>query len=70
MDPHLPLDEGDRVVSIQNNSRVRGSPDPQTLYDFVERNQLTTVRDLSAFKSDRRNLIVPGHAVALVRIHR
>ncbi len=69
MDPHLPLDEGDRVVSIQNNSRVRGSPDRQTLYDFVEwRNQLTTVRDLSAFKSDRRNLIVPGHAVALVRI--
>jgi putative ABC transport system permease protein len=69
MDPRLPLPEGDRIVSIQNNTRMRGSPDRQTLYDFVEwRRQLTSVRDVSAFMSERRNLILPGRAVALVGI--
>lgn len=69
LDPTLPLPEGERVVSIQNNTRNPGNPDRQSLHDFVLwRDQLTSVRDLAAFMSDRRNLVAPGGRVVLVRV--
>ena len=70
MDPTLPLDDGDRVVSLQNaDAREPGNPDRQSLHDFVRwRDGLRSVRDLSAFTSDRRNLIIPGRNVELIRI--
>lgn len=59
LDPTLPLDEGERVVSLQNsNLRNIGNPDRQSLHDFaVWRDELTSVTDLGAFMSDRRNLV-------------
>ncbi|NIR43190.1 MAG: FtsX-like permease family protein [Gemmatimonadetes bacterium] len=70
LDPTLPLPQGDRVISIQNsNVRNPGNPNRQSLHDFVIwREELTSVKDLGAFMSDRRNLIIPGRGVELVRV--
>jgi len=70
LDPSLPLDEGDRVVSLHNaDLRNPGNPDRQSLHDFVMwRDELTSITNLGAFTSDRRNLVIPGRDVALVGI--
>jgi predicted permease len=70
LDPTLPINEGERVVSIQNNNASRsGNPDRQSLHDFtVWREELTSVQDLAAFTADRKNLTVPGRGVELVRV--
>jgi predicted permease len=72
LDPTLPLPQGERVVSIQNNNVSNpGNPDRQSLHDFVSwRDQLESVTDLGAFTADRRNLIVPGRGVELVPVAR
>ena len=68
--PTLPLDQGERVVSLQNNdARNPGNPERQALHDFLAwRDQLRSVTDLGAFTSDRRNLIIPGRSIELVRV--
>lgn len=70
LDPTLLLPQGDRVVSIQNSDvRNPGNPDRQSLHDFVLwREELRSVEDLGAFLAVRRNLIVPGRGVELVRV--
>ena len=56
--PDLPLDEGDRVVSIVNWDPLRVDEDRQVLHDFaVWRRELRSVVDLGAFRSVERNLI-------------
>jgi predicted permease len=70
LDPTLPLPGGDRIVAVQNN-RVEspGNPEEQVLHDVVVwRSELTTVRDLGAYRLPRRNLIVEGRGTDLVRI--
>jgi len=66
-DPTLPLDQDERVVSI-----LKGDPDNsdrRLLHDFVQwRDEVQSVRDLSAYTSDRRNLVIPDRGVELVRI--
>jgi predicted permease len=58
LDSPLPLAEGERVVGIQNWDRASAAPQGRTLHDFVMwREQLTTVRDLGAYTTGRRNLI-------------
>jgi predicted permease len=66
----LPLDEGDRVVVVENHRADRpGSPDRQVLHDFVVwREQLRSVRDLGAVRYDRRNLVTAGGSTELVDI--
>lgn len=66
-DTTLPLDDGDRIVAIQNvNLR---HPDRQAFADFARwRRDLRSVRDLSAFLSDSRNLIVPDRTTELVQV--
>jgi predicted permease len=66
----LPLDQGDRVVSLQNNdAKNPGAPNRRALHDFVVwRDQLRSVKDLGAFTTDRRNLIIPGRGIELVRV--
>ncbi|HSL70247.1 MAG TPA: ABC transporter permease [Longimicrobiales bacterium] len=70
VDPRLPMEGGERLVSLQNNdARNPGNPHRQSLHDFVLwRNELKLVADLSAFTADRRNLIIPGGGIELVRV--
>ena len=58
LNPALPLDEGARVVSIQLETDVAGSPQRRALHDFVAwRQQLATVQQLGAFRTVQRNLV-------------
>lgn len=70
LDPTLPLDEGDRVVAIQNNhADTPADADRHVLHDFlVWRDELTSVQDVGAFRDDHRNLIAPGGSTELVRV--
>ena len=70
MDPTLPLDEGDRIVSIQNADMSNpGNPHRRSLHDFVTwRDELGSVADLGAFRQVLRNLVAPDGQVEPVRI--
>src|SRR5687767_6323979 len=70
IDPTLPLDEGDRIVSIQNaDVRQAGALMLQSTHDFVAwRNELRSVRDLSAFRTETRNVIVEGKGAEAVDV--
>ena len=58
MNPTLPLDDGDRVVSIQNATDAIGQPDRDLLHDFVLwRGELKSVEELGAFRDIERNLV-------------
>ena len=70
MDPTLPLPEGDRIVSIRNADVADpGDQMLQSAHDFVAwRGELRSIRDLSAFRNETRNLIVEGQAADLVDV--
>ena len=60
LNPSLPLDQGDRVVRIENLDRMSGLPEPHALYDFrLWRDELKRVEQLGAARSMDRNLILP-----------
>lgn len=63
--PSLPLDEGDRIVAIQNIDARSSKKAPRThLHDFLFfRRNLRTVQDLGAYRIIERNLI-PVHGRA------
>ena len=60
MDSSLPLDEGERIVAVQN-SRIddwEGAAEPHAVHDFVQwRRDLESVQDLTAFNNETRNLV-------------
>jgi predicted permease len=57
----LPLDEGDRVVAIENWDRDWNNQERRILHDFVSwRDELESVDDLGAYQDLERNLIVEG----------
>ena len=61
--PDLPLEEGDRVVGIENWDASISNNERPTLGDFFAwREELTSVEDLGAYRTIGRNLIVPGGA--------
>lgn len=70
LDPTLPLDEGERIVSVRNADLT----DPndammRSAHDFVAwRDELKSIRDLSAFRNDTRNLIVEGKGAEVVDV--
>ena len=69
LDPSLPLDEGDRIISIQNIDVRSGSDEERILHDFlIWRNELRSVDDLAAMRIENRNLIVEGQTTRLVRV--
>ncbi|HEX6132733.1 MAG TPA: ABC transporter permease [Longimicrobiales bacterium] len=70
MDTELPLDEGERVVSLQNSDvRNPGNPDRHSVHDFVTwRDELRSVGDLTAYTTDDQNLLVPGGISGNVRV--
>lgn len=54
----LPLDEGERVVAIENWDVRWGQQERRMLHDFVRwREELRQVEDLGAFRTMQRNLI-------------
>ena len=72
VDEELPLDEGDRVVTLQNAhlGGVDGA-DRNPLDDLLLwREQLESVRELSAFVTDQEALAVEGGGLAVVPVAR
>ena len=64
MSPTLPLEEGERVVGIENWDTEVNTQDRRGLHGFAAwRGKLRTVEDLGAFRFHRRNLIT-GHGPA------
>ena len=70
LDPTLPLPGGDRIVSIRNADVTSpGSAMLRSAHDFVAwRGELASVRDLSAFRTETRNLIVEGKGAEVVDV--
>lgn len=67
--PSLPLDEGDRIVTIHNVDSTTRKPDRRALHDFrTWRDELTSVQDLGAYRQIARNLIVPGMQSETVQV--
>ena len=57
--PDIPLDEGHRIVALENRDLAVNNEDRRVLHDFVQwRQELRTVHDLAAFRPVRRNLIL------------
>ena len=56
--PSIPLPEGHRIIAIRNWDLAASSVEHQVGHDFVTwRNELTTVRDVGAYRALERNLI-------------
>jgi len=65
----LPLDEGDRVVAIQVWDREAGRRRDTTVQDLERwRDSLSSIGDVSAFRSTRRNVITQDGSVVLATI--
>ena len=61
LDPSLPLDEADRIVSLVNRDAATNNREQRTMRDFaVWREELTTVQEIGAVRNVARNLIAPG----------
>jgi predicted permease len=69
MDPVLPLDEGDRIVSIRNRDIARpGRDDLEFAHDYaLWRDELASV-NVGAFRTVTRNLITDDGATDLVTV--
>lgn len=70
MEPGLPLEDGDRIIAIQNiRTDESGNPERRVLHDFVMwRDELKSVRELGAFRIDRRNLVMDNGNTDLVQV--
>ena len=69
MYPAIPLDEGDRLVALENWNTRLNNEERQSLHDFdTWRTEMRTVRDVGAFRTVGRNLIVPGRPAEPVPI--
>jgi predicted permease len=65
----LPLEEGDRIVAVENWNVEINNEENRSLHDLADwRRELRTVDQLSAFRTVGRNLIVPGGANEPVQI--
>jgi putative ABC transport system permease protein len=60
LNPSLPLDEGDRVVALQNWDVSTNNAESRVMRDFALWRGLQSVEDVGAFRNVSRNLIAPG----------
>ena len=61
LDPSLPLDEGERVVSVTSWDAATNNREPRVMRDFaLWREELRSVQELGAARNVTRNLIAPG----------
>lgn len=66
--PDLPLEEGDRVVALENRDIEINNEERRSLHDFaLWRGELTSVRDLGAFRNVGRNLVLGDAPPELVQ---
>ncbi|MBW3533868.1 MAG: ABC transporter permease [Gemmatimonadetes bacterium] len=64
LQPTLPFEEGERIVGVENWDVEENDPELRSMHDFLAwRAELTSVRELGAFRSIERNL-GPGEGVA------
>lgn len=57
----LPFDEGERVVAIENWDTEINNQESEILHDFVAwREEFESMREIGAYQTVERNLIVPG----------
>ncbi|MEX2285297.1 MAG: ABC transporter permease [Gemmatimonadota bacterium] len=60
VNPRIPLADGDRIVTIANWDAAESEIEARSLYDFqLWREQLTSIRELGAYRAFERNLITP-----------
>ena len=65
--PHVPYEDGERIVGIQEIDPITARPDPHVARAFlVWRQALRSIGELSALAVDARNLAVPGEGTAPV----
>ena len=65
----LPLEEGDRIVSIEIWDSAANKPERRILHDYqVWREELKSVQEISAFRTVTPNLIAPGAQPESVRV--
>ncbi len=68
LDPSLPLEEGDRIVSIGNRDMASGGSRTHT-HDFLTwRGDLRSVRELGAFRGVTRNVITAEGQTEVVTV--
>ena len=68
-DPTLPLDEGDRIVALENWDIARNNENDHSLHDFVAwRDQMTSVVEISAFREASTTLRAGDRVPETVRI--
>jgi predicted permease len=61
LSPSLPLEEGDRVVSIEIWDSAASKPERRILRDYqVWRDELKSIQEIGAYRTMTTNLIVPG----------
>jgi putative ABC transport system permease protein len=57
-DPRLPLEEGERIVRLENFDVDASSVEPHSVHDFlIWRDQLESIEQLGAYRAIERNLI-------------
>ena len=65
----LPLDEGDRIVALENWDVEANNEERQALHDYVLwRAEMSSIQEVGAFRNVGRNLIVPGGMTEPVRL--
>ncbi len=65
----LPLEEGDRIVSIEIWDSAAVKPERRILHDYhVWREELKSIQEISAFRTVTPNLIAPGAQPLSVRV--
>jgi putative ABC transport system permease protein len=67
LSPALPFDEGGRVVSVQYSAMPEDGRNPM-LDLFDAKDQLASVRDVSAFRTIQRNLAAPPARPLTIRV--
>lgn len=69
LDPALPIEGGDRVVALQYQTDRQGSPERRLLHDFMAwRGELRSVRELGAYRTVERNLLVGDRHPEVIRV--
>ena len=65
----LPLDDGDRIVALENWNVEVNNEERRALHDYHSwRAEMSTMEELGAFRTVTRNLIIPAGSVEPVRL--
>jgi putative ABC transport system permease protein len=69
MHPALPLDQGERIVGLENWDTSWNNQEDRIIHDFVAwRGELKSIEDLAAFRQVQRNMIGTGQPVEQVSV--